>query len=56
MRLWLIPIVYASRSVIGGFTLPRIEHVYFRSYTLSLSVSSAEAYLSSVASGTLLGW
>jgi hypothetical protein len=45
MRLWLIPMVYASGSVIGGFALPRIEHVYFRSYTLGMSVSSAQAYL-----------
>jgi uncharacterized membrane protein len=54
MRLWLIPFIYAVASIICGFGLPRIEHVYFGSYTFDLSVSSTQAYLSSVASGMMV--
>lgn len=53
MRLWLIPMIYVGASVVGGLWLPRLEHAYFGSYTLSLSVTSAQAYLSAVASGMM---
>jgi uncharacterized membrane protein len=53
MRLWLIPMIYVGASVVGGLWLPRLEHAYLGSYTLSLSVSSAQAYLSAVASGMM---
>jgi uncharacterized membrane protein len=52
MRLWLIPLTYALVSTVLGFTLPRIEHAYFPSY-MTISVSSAQAYLSAVASGMM---
>ena len=52
MQLWLIPIMYAVASVVGGFTLPRLEARYFP-YSFDLSISSAQAYLSAVASGMM---
>src|SRR5262245_44904503 len=51
MPLWVIPMIYVAASVVCGLILPRIEHVYFASLTLGLSVSSAQAYLSAAASG-----
>jgi uncharacterized membrane protein len=53
MRLWLIPMVYVGASVVGGLALPRIEQAYLASYTLNLSVASAQAYLSAAASGMM---
>jgi predicted membrane protein DUF2254 len=53
MRLWLIPMIYVGVSVICGLTLPRIEQAYFASHILNLSVASAQAYLSAVASGMM---
>lgn len=52
MRLWLIPLTYALVSTVLGFTLPRIEGAYFPSYMI-VSTSSAQAYLSAVASGMM---
>ena len=52
MQLWLISIMYAVASVVGGFTLPRLEARYFP-YSFDLSISSAQAYLSAVASGMM---
>jgi len=53
MHLWLIPMVYVCASVIAGLILPRIEQLYFASYTLNLSVASAQAYLSAAGSGMM---
>ncbi len=53
MRLWLIPMSYAVVSIACGFGLPRIESAYFGSYALNLSVPSAQAFLSAVASGMM---
>jgi uncharacterized membrane protein len=53
VRLWLIPMIYVAASVGCGLTLPRIEHAYLASFTLNLSVASAQAYLSAVASGMM---
>ncbi|MBI5260675.1 MAG: DUF2254 domain-containing protein [Bradyrhizobium sp.] len=52
MQLWLIPTFYAVGSVVGGFVVPRLETAFF-GYSLNLSTSSAQAYLSSVASGMM---
>jgi uncharacterized membrane protein len=52
MQLWLIPTVYAAASIVGGFVVPRLESVYL-GRTLGLSVASAQAYLSAVASGMM---
>ncbi|HEY7662713.1 MAG TPA: DUF2254 domain-containing protein [Xanthobacteraceae bacterium] len=53
MRLWLIPMVYVAASVVCGLTLPRLEQAYLASYTFDLSVASAQACLSAVASGMM---
>jgi uncharacterized membrane protein len=53
MRLWLIPMVYVAASVVVGLTLPRFEQAYLGGHTLSLSVASAQAYLSAAASGMM---
>jgi uncharacterized membrane protein len=53
MRLWLIPMSYAVGSIVCGFGFPRIENAYLASYSLNLSVASAQAFLSAVASGMM---
>lgn len=53
MYLWLIPMAYVTASAIGGMTLPRMEQAYLTSYTSSISVTSAQAYLATAASGTM---
>ena len=53
MGLWLIPMYYVAASVVCGVTLPRIEQAYFGSFTLNLSVASAQAFLSAAASGMM---
>jgi uncharacterized membrane protein len=53
MRPWLIPMSYVCASVATGIILPRIEQIYFASYTLNLSVASAQAYLSAAGSGMM---
>jgi uncharacterized membrane protein len=53
MKLWLIPMIYVGASIVGGFTLPRIEQAYLGAYDLNLSPASAQAYLSAAASGMM---
>jgi uncharacterized membrane protein len=53
MQPWFIPMFYVSGAVLGGLALPRIEQAYFSSYTLALSVASAQALLSAAASGMM---
>ena len=53
MRLWLIPMIYVGASVACGLSLPRIEQARLASYTLDLSVASAQAWLSAAASGMM---
>jgi uncharacterized membrane protein len=45
--------LYVCASVATGIILPRIEQLYFASYTLNLSVASAQAYLSAAGSGMM---
>ena len=45
--------LYVCASVAAGLILPRIEQLYFASYTLNLSVASAQAYLSAAGSGMM---
>jgi len=52
VQLWLIPFFYAAASIAGSLILPRLEARYF-AYDLNLSISSAQAYLSAVASGMM---
>ncbi len=51
--MWLIPMIYAAGSMVAGIFLPRLESAYLGSYTLDLSVSSAQAFLSAAASGMM---
>jgi uncharacterized membrane protein len=53
MRLWLIPMIYVGASVFCGLALPRFEQAYLSSYTMNLSVASAQACLSATASGMM---
>jgi uncharacterized membrane protein len=53
MRLWFIPMIYAAGSFICGLVLPRIEDAYLPSYAGIVSVASAQAFLSAVASGMM---
>ena len=52
MSLWLIPMIYAAASFLGGVTLPRLERAYFP-YNSGISVASAQAFLTAVASGMI---
>jgi uncharacterized membrane protein len=52
MRLWLIPLTYALVALIMGFGIPRLEQDYFPAYS-AISPSSAQAFMSSVASGMM---
>lgn len=53
LPLWLIPLVYVGATVVCGFVLPRLEHEFLGAYTHSISVASAQAALSAIASGML---
>jgi uncharacterized membrane protein len=52
MYLWLIPMVYAAASFLGGITLPRLEQAYFP-HNSGISVASAQAFFAAVASGMI---
>lgn len=51
--LWLIPLPYLLLGIVAGFTFPRIEYAYFPGFGNMVSVGSAQAYLSAVASGMI---
>jgi len=51
--LWLITFWYAAASLVAGLLLPRFEHAYLSTAVSHLSVASAQALLSSVASGMM---
>lgn len=53
MPIWLIPFIYTIASAALSLAIPRIESAYFPSYTIDMSVASAQAYLSAVASGMM---
>jgi uncharacterized membrane protein len=50
---WLIPVVYAVGSIGCSLVLPRIENAYLATAAFGLSVASAQAFLSAVASGMM---
>jgi hypothetical protein len=52
MSLWLIPMIYAAASFLGGITLPRLEQAYLP-YDSGISVASAQAFFAAVASGMI---
>jgi hypothetical protein len=49
--IWVIPMIYVGATFVAAFTLPRLENAYLASYSHSISVASAQAMLSSIASG-----
>ncbi len=51
--LWLIPLPYLTFGIVAAFVFPRIEYAYFPAFVHVLSVGSAQAYLSAIASGTI---
>lgn len=51
--LWLVPLLYAVASLVAGIMFPRFEYEHLSSYTRGMSVSSAQAFLSGIASGTM---
>jgi hypothetical protein len=53
MPTYLIPMAYVSVAVLGGFVLPRIEHIYLKSYLGDVAVGSALAVLGAIASGMM---
>ncbi|MBR0683127.1 DUF2254 domain-containing protein [Roseomonas eburnea] len=53
MPVWLIPIAYMLISLICAIVLPRLEHALAPSFDLGISVSSALAALSAIASGMM---
>ncbi len=51
--LWSIPMLYVSVTVVCALVFPRLEHEYLASFSHSLSVASALAALSAIASGMM---
>jgi uncharacterized membrane protein len=51
--LWLIPLAYAAASFALGLTIPHVEYRYAIRFGSEMSVSSAQAFLSSVTSGMM---
>ncbi|HRD49627.1 MAG TPA: DUF2254 domain-containing protein, partial [Candidatus Contendobacter sp.] len=51
--LWLIPMLYVGVTTICGLTLPRLEQEYLAAYSHGMSVASAQATLSAIASGMM---
>jgi uncharacterized membrane protein len=53
MPIWLIPTLYVGVTAICGLTLPRLEQEYLAAYSHGMSVASAQATLSAIASGMI---
>jgi uncharacterized membrane protein len=53
MPLWSVPMLYVVVTVVCAFLLPRLEQEYLAAFSHSLSVSSALAVVSAVASGMI---
>ena len=51
--VWVIPMIYVGATSVAAITLPRLEHAYLASYSHSISVASAQAMPSSIASGMM---
>ena len=51
--LWSIPMLYVGVTVVCALVFPRLEHEYLASFSHSLSVASALAALSAIASGMM---
>jgi uncharacterized membrane protein len=53
LRPWLVPLLYAILALIGEAVLPRLENHFFPHLKAELSVDSALALYSSIASGMM---
>jgi uncharacterized membrane protein len=53
LPLWLIPMLYVAVTLVCGFVMPRLEHEYLAVYSHTMSVASALATLSAIASGMI---
>jgi uncharacterized membrane protein len=53
MPPWLIPLVYVGVTVAFGLVFPRLEQEYLAHYHHGMSVASAQAVLSAIASGMM---
>lgn len=51
--IWLIPLLYVGVTVVCGLAFPRIEQEYLAAYSHGMSVASAQATLSAIASGMM---
>ena len=51
--IWLIPMLYVGVTVVCGLVLPRFEQEYLAAYSHGMSIASAQATLSAVASGMM---
>src|SRR6478609_4939044 len=50
---WLVPMVYAVTAIVAGMVLPRLENMLFPLIKAELSIDSAIALYSSIASGMM---
>src|ERR1700739_1629360 len=50
---WLIPLIYAFGALLIGFTVPRLTYTLLPGYLSTISVNSAIAIYSAIASGML---
>mgnify|MGYP000907641187 CR=1 FL=1 len=53
MPLWFIPLLYVGVTVVCGLVFPRLEQEYLADYSHGMSVASAQATLSAIASGMM---
>ena len=53
MPPWLIPMLYVGVTVACGLVFPRLEQEYLVAYSHGMSVASAQATLSAIASGMM---
>ncbi|MDS4021647.1 MAG: DUF2254 domain-containing protein [Candidatus Competibacter sp.] len=51
--IWLIPTIYMGVTAICGLTLPRLEQEYLPAFSHGMSIASAQATLSAIASGMM---
>src|SRR6476646_766019 len=50
---WLVPMVYAVTAILAGIVLPRLENLFLPHLKAELSIDSAIALYSSIASGMM---
>ena len=53
MPIWCIPLLYMGVTIVCGLVFPRLEQEYLTTYSHGMSVASAQATLSAIASGMM---